>query len=183
MGRHEQDAVCTGFFCFACHLDGFLGILAVDTGDDGHHIAALFSADLGNSLALGTGQAGDFAGVAVADKAFDSLAVEALDPAEIYAEFFFVDAVVVIERNGHCGEDGLESFNLSHDIISLNSFINSDFLVASAGRSSAPDVFLQSFVGDGFIIGKIWKTSIGFGRCATPCMPSAKNCILGNVSV
>ena len=122
--RHEQDAISAGFLGFLRHLDGLDGVLAVDTGDDGHHITALFGADLGDSLALGTAQAGDLTGVAVADEAFDSLAIEALDPAEVYAEFFFVDAVVVIERNGHCGEDGLEIFNLSHDIISLNSFIN-----------------------------------------------------------
>ena len=91
MGRHKEDAVCAGFFGFSCHLDGFLGILAVHAGDDGHDIAALLSADLCDALSLSSGQACDLACVAVAYKSFDSLAVEALDPAEIYSELFFVD--------------------------------------------------------------------------------------------
>ena len=112
---HQEDAVSAGFLRLFRHLDGLDGVLAVDTGDDGHHIAALFGADLGDSLALGAAQAGDLAGVAVADEAFDSLAVEGLDPAQVLAELFLVDGEVVVEGDGNCREDSLEGLNFSHD--------------------------------------------------------------------
>ena len=121
---HQQDAVCTSFLGFLGHGDGLCGVLAVDARDDGHHVAALLRADLDDALALGTGQAGDLTGVAVADQTFDSLAVEALDPAQISAELRLVDGVIVVQRDGHSGEDGLERFNLSHNENLLLSKIN-----------------------------------------------------------
>jgi len=115
VGGHQQDAVSAGFLGFLGHLDGLGGVLAVDTGDDGHLVAALFGADLNNALALCTGQAGDLAGVAVANQALDSLAVEALDPTQVSAELGLVDGVVIVQGDGNSGENGLESLNLSHD--------------------------------------------------------------------
>ena len=121
---HQQDTVCTSLLGFLGHGDGLGGVLAVDARDDGHHVAALLRADLDDTLALGTGQAGDLTSVAVADQTFDSLAVEALDPAQISAELRLVDGVIVVQRNGHSGEDGLERFNLSHNENLLLSKIN-----------------------------------------------------------
>ena len=120
MRGHKEDAVSAGFFSFCCHLDGFLCILAVDTGDDGHDIAALLSADLCDALSLSSGEACDLACVAVAYKAFDALAVERLDPAKVYAELLLVDGVVLIQRNGNCREDCLECLNFCHDVLSFS---------------------------------------------------------------
>jgi hypothetical protein len=57
--------------------------------------------------------------VTVADKALNSLIVKALDPAEIYAELFLVDGIVVIQRNGNCREDRFEILNFCHDFSPL----------------------------------------------------------------
>ena len=111
---HEQDAVSAGFLCFARHLDGFVGVLAVQTGNNGHLVAALLGADLGDSFALGAGEAGDLAGVTVANETLDALIVEALDPAEVSAELGLVDGVVLVEGYGYCGEDSFEVLDLSH---------------------------------------------------------------------
>ncbi len=156
--RHEQDAVSAGFLGFLRHLDGFDGILAVDAGDDGHHVAAFLGADLGDSLALGAAQAGDLAGVAVADEAFDSLAIEALDPAEVYAEFFFIDGVVIIQRDGNCRENGLEGFNFSHDFFSFRLIVNINCFPVRISVSQIPSRAglgsraAQTFVAYGCII-------------------------------
>ena len=119
MRRHKEDPVCAGFLGFCCHLDGFLCILAVHTGDDRHDIAALLCADLNDSLSLSSCEACDLACVTVADKTLDPLIVEALDPAEIYAELFLVDGIVVIQRNGNCREDSFEILNFCHDFSPL----------------------------------------------------------------
>ena len=68
----------------------------------------------------------------VADEALDSLAVEGLDPAEVFAELFLVDAVVIVEGDGNSGENGLESLNLSHDDISFSFNHNLKFVSVSA---------------------------------------------------
>ena len=76
-------------------------------------------ADLNDSLSLSSCEACDLACVAVADKALDPLIVEALDPAEIYAELFLVDGIIVIQRNGNCREDSFEILNFCHDFSPL----------------------------------------------------------------
>lgn len=115
MGGHEQDAVGAGGLGLGGHFDGLLRVLAVDTGDDGHDVAALLGADFHHTLALGPGQAGDLTSVAVAHQALDALAVEALDPAQIDAELSLIDGVVVVQGNGYRRENGLEGFDFSHD--------------------------------------------------------------------
>ncbi len=49
--RHQQDSVRSGFLCFLCHLNGFYGVLAVDSGDDRHNIAAFLAADFNHASA------------------------------------------------------------------------------------------------------------------------------------
>ena len=132
VGRHKEDAVSAGFFGFRCHFDGLLRILAVDAGDDGHDVAAFLGADLCDALSLGAGQARDLTGVAVADKTLNALIVEALDPAKVYSELLFVDAVVVIQRNGNCREDCLEILNFSHDFFSFFTMLCFVFVVCVA---------------------------------------------------
>ena len=94
--RHQQDSVRSGFLCFLCHLNGFYGVLAVDSGDDRHNIAAFLAADFNHTLPLRTGKPCDLTCMAVAHQSLDSLIIESLHPTEVSTELRFIDCIVVI---------------------------------------------------------------------------------------
>ena len=135
MRRHQQNAVSTGLLGLLSHLNGFCGIFAVNTGDDGHLVAALLCTDLNNTLTLCTCQAGNLTGMAVTNETLDSLSIEALDPTQVSTELWFIDCIIVIHRNRYCREDSFEIFNLSHDFDLLFAWNNVE-LPDSVGRAS-----------------------------------------------
>ena len=93
---HQQDSVRSGFLCFLCHLNGFYGILAVDSGDNRHNIAAFLTADFNHTLPFRTGKACDLACMAVAHQSLDSFIIESLHPTKVGTKLRFINCIVII---------------------------------------------------------------------------------------
>ena len=168
--RHKQNTICTSSLGFGSHFNGFLSILAVNTRDNGHHIAAFFCANLHNTLALSTGKPSNFTCMTIADQTIHALAIKALNPAQICTELRLVDREVIIQRNRNCWENCFKSFNLCHNktlLISIkNQRMRQDVYDRTYRTIARHTLFLQSFALCAHIM---TQQTFGVNKTEMPC--------------